>query len=131
MEAFQRKISPQAVADHRDVQVYCDHEQLFGLLRGEELALVAQHAGQRAFGACIADRRKDIHLGRDQQVGLAAHTQTAHQFVAALGVNLRLQDQNLHALLFVVVGYLHQGGALAAVHGAVAEIQFCHKRLSS
>ena len=44
-EAPQRKVGPQAVADHRDVQVYGDHEQLLGLLCGKELALVAQHAG--------------------------------------------------------------------------------------
>ena len=37
---------------------------------------------------------------------------------------------DLVLVFFVVVGYLHQGGALAAVHCAVAEIQFCHLKNS-
>ena len=65
-EAFQRKISPQAVADHRDVQVYCDHEQLFGLLRGEELALVGEVMESRLMfclhSYLLASRQNPISL---------------------------------------------------------------------
>ena len=63
-----------------------------------------------------------IHLGRDEQVGPAAHAQAADQLAAALGIHLGLQDQHPHPLLFVVVGHLHQRGAFAAVHGTVSEV---------
>ena len=125
-EAPQRKVGPQAVADHRDVQVYGDHEQLLGLLCGKELALVAQHAGQLGGLAGFAHHLEHIHVRADQAVGLAVHAQAADQFAAAFGVHLRLEDQHLHALLFIIVGHLHQGCALAAVHGTIAKIQFCH-----
>ena len=46
-EALEGEVSLQAVADDRDVQVHRDHEQLLGLCRGKELALVAEDAGQR------------------------------------------------------------------------------------
>ena len=58
-KALERKICPQAVADHRNVQIHRDHEQLFCLLRSEKLALVAQHAGQRrtvSVGRCSDGR---------------------------------------------------------------------------
>ena len=49
-------------------------------------------------------------------------TALADQLAAALGIHLRLQNEHLHALLFVVVGHLHQRGAFAAVHGTVSEV---------
>ena len=130
-KALERKICPQAVADHRNVQIHRYHEQLLGLLRSEKLALVAQHAGQRrTVSVGRAHGLEHVRLRRDQQISLAAHAQTAHQLTAALGVHLWLEDQHPHPLFFVVVGYLHQGGAFAAVHRAVTEIQFCHLKNS-
>ena len=129
-EALEGEICPQAVADHRDVQVHRDHEQLLGLLRGEELALVAQHAGKGSGAVGLTHRLEHVRFRRDQQIGLAADAQTADQLTAALGIHLRLEDQHPHPLLLVVVGHLHQGGALAAVHRAVTEIQFCHLKNS-
>ena len=40
-EALEGEVGAQAVADDGDVQLYRHHEQLLGLLCGEELALVA------------------------------------------------------------------------------------------
>ena len=71
-EALEGEICPQAVADHRDVQVHRDHEQLLGLLRGEELALVAQHAGKGSGAVGLTHRLEHIRFRRDQQIGLAA-----------------------------------------------------------
>ena len=125
-ETLEGEIRPQAVADDRDVQLYRDHEQLLGLLGREELALVAEDTGQRGCGSGLLHRCKHVHFRRDQQVGLAAHAQAADQLAAALGIHLRLEDEHPHSLLLVVVGHLHQGGALAAVHGTVTKIKFCH-----
>ena len=122
------KVAAQPVADHRDAQVHRDHEQLLGLSGGEELALVAQNAGQRGLvgGAVGLHRQEHVVAGADQQIGFPPHPQPADQLAAAFGVHLRFQDQHPHPLFFVVVRNLHQGGALAAVHRAVSEIKFCH-----
>ena len=126
-EALEGEVGAQAVADDGDVQLYRHHEQLLGLLGSEELALVTEHTGQRpALAAGGPDGLHQVHVRRHQQIGRAAAAQTAHEVAAALGVHLRLEDEHPHPLLLVVVGHLHQRGALAAVHCAVTEIKLCH-----
>ena len=68
--------------------------------------------------------------GKKALIHLAADTQPGDDRVLPLCVDGRLEDQHPHTALFIVVGNLHQGCGLAAVHRAVAEIQFCHQARS-
>ena len=74
------------------------------------------------FGRVLLDKLHHIHLRRDKFVHFTADAQSGNDGILALGIDSRFQDQHPHATLFIVVGHLHQGGGLAAVHGAVAEI---------
>ena len=122
-KAAHHEISPQTVADDRNAQIDRDKKQLVGLLGREKLALIAKHAGNFAVGGLIGpDQLRNVHLGGDELIHLAADTQPGDDRVLPLCVDGRLEDQHPHAALFIVVGDLHQGGGLAAVHCAVPKI---------
>ena len=122
-ETLQREIRTQAVGDHRDIQLHGDAQQLLHLLRGEELAFVGEDAGRRGrTGQQVFYQIQNIQLGSYGNVHQPGYAQTAEQFVAALGVHAGFHYQHPHAAFLVIVGHLHQGGAFAAVHGAVAKI---------
>ena len=122
-EAAHHKVSTQAVADDRDAKIHRDQEQLLSLFRRKELALIAQYAGGGTmFGRVLLDKLHHIHLRRDKFVHFTADAQSGNDGILALGIDSRFQDQHPHATLLIVVGHLHQGGGLAAVHGTVAEI---------
>mgnify|MGYP001725191891 CR=1 FL=1 len=89
----------------------------------EKLALIAKHAGNFAVGGLIGpDQLRNVHLGGDELIHLAADTQPGDDRVLPLCVDGRLEDQHPHTALFIVVGDLHQGSGLAAVHCAVPKI---------
>mgnify|MGYP000699478927 FL=1 len=122
-KAAHHEISPQAVADDRNAQIDRDKKQLVGLLGREKLALIAKHAGNFAVGGLIGpDQLRNVHLGGDELIHLAADTQPGDDRVLPFCVDGRLENQHPHTALFIVVGDLHQGSGFAAVHCAVPKI---------
>ena len=114
------------MSDNKPVLLCISNEVDLQTGKTREVSRLYGNASGMVCDVQTAERNADRLAAMRETDGAKPFDLTADQFAAAFGVHLRLEDQHLHALLFIVVGHLHQGCALAAVHGTVTKIKFCH-----
>ena len=87
---------------------------------------VLDERGRVIPGGVAAEEFQQVGPAGDQEVDHAGDAEPGHDLVVALGVHLRLGQQDPLAPLLVVEGGLEQSGGLARVHRPVAEVEFGH-----
>jgi len=120
------EVHAQPVAHDRHPQVIHRTGQLPDLIRAEELRLVDEDAGARAFSQTLFDLRQKVFV-RLESVGLVPDPDTrCDPPVSGAVVEFRGHQIGDHAAFDIVMSRLQKYGRFARVHGRIMKVKLCH-----